>query len=67
LPLNPYILYAISNNYTFILKNRVIITAKLILINVYPFALILINIHVFIPNLLLLIIYKKVKQSPLSN
>ena len=65
--LNPYILYNISNYYTFILRNRVAIAAKLVLINAYPFALILISIYVFIPSLLLLIIYRKVKESPLSN
>jgi len=33
----------------------------------YLFALILISVYVFIFSLLLLIIYKKVKESPLSN
>ena len=65
--LNPYILYSISSCYTFILKNQVVIAAKSVLINAYLFALILISICVFILSLLLLIIYKKVKESPLSN
>jgi hypothetical protein len=65
--LNPYILHAISNRYTFILKNRVAIATKSVLINAYPFTLILISVYVFILSLLLLIIYKKVKESPLSN
>jgi hypothetical protein len=60
-------LYITSNYYTFILKNRVAIAIKSVLINAYPFALILISIRVFILSLLLLIIYKKVKESPLSN
>jgi hypothetical protein len=64
---NPRILYNISSCYTFILKNRVVIVAKLVLINVYSFTLILISVHVFILSLLLLIVYKKVKESPLSN
>jgi hypothetical protein len=64
---NPRILYNISSCYTFVLRNRVAIAAKLVLINAYPFTLILISIRVFIPSLLLLIIYKKVKESPLSN
>ena len=65
--LNPYILYAISSCYTFILKNRVAIATKSILINAYLFTLILISAYVFILSLLLLIVYKKVKESPLSN
>jgi hypothetical protein len=60
-------LHNISNCYTFVLRNRVIIAAKSVLINAYPFALILISIRVFILNLLLLIVYKKVKESLLSN
>jgi hypothetical protein len=60
-------LQGISNCYTFILRNRVAIAAKLVLINAYPFALILISVLVFILSLLLLIVYKKVKESPLSN
>jgi hypothetical protein len=64
---NPRILHGISNYYTFVLRNRVAIVAKSVLINAYPFALILISVRVFIPSLLLLIIYKKVKESPLSN
>jgi hypothetical protein len=60
-------LHAISSYYTFILKNRVAIIIKSVLINIYPFALILISIRVFILSLLLLIINKKVKESPLSN
>jgi hypothetical protein len=65
--LNPRILYAISSRYTFVLKNRVAIATKSVLINAYPFALVLISVHVFIPSLLLLIIHRKVKESPLSN
>jgi hypothetical protein len=65
--LNPYILHAISNCYTFILKNRVAIATKSVLINAYPFILVLISIRVFILSLLLLIIQGKVKESPLSN
>jgi hypothetical protein len=65
--LNPCILYNISSCYTFILRNQVVIAAKLVLINVYLFALILISVYVFILSLLLLIIYRKVKESPLSN
>ena len=64
---NPCILQNISNCYTFISKNQVAIATKLVLINAYLFALISISIYVFIPSLLLLIIYKKVKESPLSN
>jgi hypothetical protein len=64
---NPYILYAISSYNTFILRNRVAIVTKSVLINAYPFALVLISVYVFIFSLLLLIIYKKVKESPLSN
>jgi hypothetical protein len=60
-------LHIASNRYTFVLKNRVAIAIKSVLINAYPFALILISIHVFILSLLLLIIYKKVKEFPLSN
>jgi hypothetical protein len=41
--------------------------ANSVLINIYLFALILINVYVFILSLLLLIIYRKVKESPLSN
>jgi hypothetical protein len=65
--LNPRILYATSNRYTFISKNRVTIATKSVLINAYPFALILISVRVFILSLLLLIIYRKVKESLLSN
>jgi hypothetical protein len=65
--LNPRILYATSSYYTFVLKNRVAIAIKSVLINVYPFALVLISVRVFIFSLLLLIVYRKVKESPLSN
>jgi hypothetical protein len=65
--LNPRILHAISSYYTFILKNRVIIATKSVLIKAYLFALVLISIQVLILSLLLLIIYKKVKELPLSN
>jgi hypothetical protein len=64
---NPRILYNISSYYTFVSRNRVAIAAKSVLINIYPFTLILISVYVFIPSLLLLIVYKKVKESPLSN
>jgi hypothetical protein len=64
---NPRILHSVSSCYTFILRNRVAIAAKSVLIKAYPFALILISVYVFILSLLLLIIYGKVKESPLSN
>jgi hypothetical protein len=64
---NLRILYSISSCYTFVLRNRVAIAAKSALINAYPFALVLISVRVFIPSLLLLIVYRKVKESPLSN
>jgi len=38
-----------------------------VLINAYLIALVLISVYVFIFSLLLLIIYKKVKEFPLSN
>jgi len=41
--------------------------ANLVLIKAYPFALVLISVHVFIPSLLLLIVHRKVKELPLSN
>ena len=65
--LNPYTLHATSSRYTFVLRNRVAIATKSVLINAYPFALVLISVRVFIPSLLLLIVYKKVKELPLSN
>jgi len=64
---NPRILYATSSYYTFILRNRVAIAIKSVLINAYPFTLVLISVYVFILSLLLLIIQGKVKESPLSN
>ena len=64
---NPRILYNIRSYYVFVLRNRVARAANLILIKAYPFILVLISIHVFIPSLLLLIIQGKVKESPLSN
>jgi hypothetical protein len=64
---NPCILHATSSRYTFVSRNRVAIATKSVLINAYPFALVLISIRVFIPSPLLLIVYKKVKESPLSN
>jgi hypothetical protein len=64
---NPYILHSISSCYTFVSRNRVAIAAKSVSINAYPFALVSISVHVFIPSLLLLIVYGKVKESPLSN
>jgi hypothetical protein len=60
-------LHITSNCYTFVLKNQVAIIIKSVLINAYLFALVLISIRVFILSLLLLIVYKKVKESPLSN
>jgi hypothetical protein len=65
--LNPYTLQGVSSCYTFILRNRVVIAAKSVLINAYLFALVLISVRVFILSLLLLIVYRKVKESPLSN
>jgi hypothetical protein len=65
--LNPYILYNIRSYYIFVLKNQVARATNSVLINAYPFALILISVYVFILSLLLLIIYRKVKESPLSN
>jgi hypothetical protein len=61
---NPYTLHAASSCYTFVLRNRVVIATKSVLINAYPFALVLISIRVFILSLLLLIVYGKVKESP---
>ena len=65
--LNPYILHSIRSCYVFVLRNRVARAANSVLIKAYPFALVLISVRVFIPSLLLLIVYKKVKESPLSN
>ena len=67
MPSNPYILYNIRSCYVFVLRNKVAKAANSVLIKAYPFALILISVRVFISSLLLLIIYKKVKESPLSN
>jgi hypothetical protein len=67
LPSNPRTLYSVSSCYTFVLRNQVAIAAKSVLINAYPFALVSISVRVFIPSLLLLIVYGKVKESPLSN
>ena len=64
---NPRILHSIRSHYIFVLKNRVARAANSVLIKAYPFALILISIRVFIPSPLLLIIYRKVKELPLSN
>jgi hypothetical protein len=64
---NPRILHSVSSCYIFVLRNRVVIAAKSVLMNAYPFALVLISVRVFIPSLLLLIVYRKVKESPLSN
>jgi hypothetical protein len=44
---NPCILYNISNCYTFVLKNRVIIATKSVLINVYLFTLVFVGIIAF--------------------
>ena len=67
MPSNPYILYNIRSCYVFVLRNKVAKAANSVLIKAYPFALILISVRVFISSLLLLIIYKKVKELPLSN
>jgi hypothetical protein len=64
---NPYILQGVRSYYAFVLRNRVARAANSVLINAYLFALILISVRVFILNLLLLIVYRKVKESPLSN
>jgi hypothetical protein len=64
---NPYTLHAASSRYTFVSRNWVAIATKSVLINAYPFALVLISVRVFIPSLLLLIVYRKVKESPLSS
>jgi hypothetical protein len=64
---NPRTLHAASSRYTFVLKNQVAKATKSVLINAYPFALISISVYVFILSLLLLIVHKKVKESPLSN
>jgi hypothetical protein len=64
---NPCILHNIKSYYSFIFKNRVARATNSVLINIYPFALVLISVYVFILSLLLLIVYKKVKESPLSN
>jgi hypothetical protein len=60
-------MHNIKSCYVFVLRNRVARVTNSVLIKAYPFALILISVHVFILSLLLLIIYKKVKESPLSN
>ena len=65
--LNPRILHNIRSYCVFVLRNRVARAANSVLIKAYPFALILISIRVFILSLLLLIVYKKVKELPLSN
>jgi len=64
---NPRILHSIRSYYVFVLKNRVARAANSVLIKAYPFALVLISIRVFILSLLLLIVYKKVKELLLSN
>ena len=64
---NPYILYSVKSRCVFVLRNRVARAANSVLIKAYPFALVLISVHVFIPSLLLLIVYRKVKELPLSN
>ena len=65
--LNPRILYNIKSCYVFVSRNRVARAANSVLIKAYPFTLVLISVYVFILNLLLLIIYKKVKELLLSN
>ena len=64
---NPRILHNIRSCCVFVLRNRVARAANSVLIKAYPFALVLISVRVFILSLLLLIIYKKVKELPLSN
>jgi hypothetical protein len=64
---NPRILHSVRSRYIFVLRNRVARAANSVLINAYPFALVLISVRVFILSLLLVIIYKKAKESPLSN
>ena len=64
---NPRILHNIKSCYVFVLRNRVARAANSVLIKAYPFALILISVRVFIFSLLLLIVYKKVKELLLSN
>jgi len=60
-------LHSIRSYCVFVLRNRVVKAANSVLIKAYPFTLILISIYVFIPSLLLLIVYRKVKELPLSN
>jgi hypothetical protein len=64
---NPRILHSVRSYCSFVFKNRVARAANSVLINAYPFALVLISVRVFILSLLLLIVYRKVKESPLSN
>ena len=64
---NPRILHNIRSYYIFVLKNRVARAANSVLIKAYPFALVLISVYVFIPSLLLLIVYGKVNELLLSN
>ena len=65
--LNPRILYNIRSRCVFVLRNRVARAANSVLIKAYPFALILISVYVFISSLLLLIVYRKVKELLLRN
>jgi len=65
--LNPRIFHSIRSYCVFVLRNRVARAINSVLINAYPFALVLISVYVFILSLLLLIVHKKVKESPLSN
>jgi len=65
--LNPRILHSIGSRCVFVSRNRVARAANSVLIKAYPFALILISVRVFIFSLLLLIVYKKVKELLLSN
>jgi hypothetical protein len=64
---NPRILHSIGSCCGFVFKNRVVRATNSVLMNAYPFALVLISVRVFILSLLLLIVYRKVKELPLSN
>jgi len=64
---NPRILHSIRSRCVFVLRNRVARAANSVLIKAYPFALVLISVYVFIPSLLLLIVYGKVNELLLSN
>ena len=67
LPSNPRTLHSVRSYCVFVSRNRVARAANSVLIKAYPFALVSISICVFIPSPLLLIVYGKVKELPLSN